>query len=77
MYGRMENTERESETKYAVYAKQKEQEKVGALHCIIWSRGNHGLGGRICTKKAGIVGMMHMVTNGSGLGREEVLTRLA
>ena len=27
----MENAERESETKYAVYAKQKEQEKVRAL----------------------------------------------
>lgn len=28
MYGRMENLGRESETKYAMYAKQKEQEKV-------------------------------------------------
>lgn len=28
VYGRMENIGRENETKYAVYAKQKEQEKV-------------------------------------------------
>lgn len=28
VYGRMENVARESETKYAIYAKQKEQEKV-------------------------------------------------
>lgn len=28
VYGRMENVVRESETKYAIYAKQKEQEKV-------------------------------------------------
>lgn len=28
MYGRLENVARESETKYAIYARQKEQEKV-------------------------------------------------